>query len=80
MTRYNINSGEGNLLFLFTTITNPNQLYEDMEKLDALYEQLGWNHTDTLTFAVDGDKIVVRNLFQEQRNRDITVTDIHPFE
>ena len=56
-------------------MTNPNQLYEDMEKLDALYERLGWNHTDPLTFLVEGDKIVIRNLFQEQRNRDITVAD-----
>ena len=56
-------------------MTNPNQLYEDMEKLDALYERLGWNHTDPLTFMVEGDKIVIRNLFQEQRDCDITVAD-----
>ena len=61
-------------------MTNPNQLYEDMEKLDALYETLGWNHSDPLTFVIEGDKIVIRNLFQEQRDRDITVTDTHPYE
>ncbi len=61
-------------------MTKPNQLYEDMEKLDALYETLGWNHTDPLTFVIEGDKIVIRNLFQEQRDRDITITDSHPYE
>ena len=61
-------------------MTNPNQLYEDMEKLDSLYETLGWNHTDPLTFLIDGDKIVIRNLYQEQRNKSITVSDGHPFE
>ena len=61
-------------------MTKPNQLYEDMEKLDALYETLGWNHSDPLTFVIEGDKIVIRNLFQEQRNKDIKLTDDHPFE
>ena len=61
-------------------MTKPNQLYEDMEKLDSLYETLGWNHSDPLTFVIEGDKIVIRNLFQEQRDRDITITDCHPYE
>ena len=61
-------------------MTKPNQLYEDMEKLDALYETLGWNHSDPLTFVIEGDKIIIRNLFQEQRDRDITTTDTHPYE
>ena len=46
-----------------------------MEKLDFLYETLGWNHTDPLTFSIEGDKIVIRNLFEEQRNKDITVAE-----
>ena len=56
-------------------MTNPNQLYEDMEKLDALYETLGWNHTDPLTFSIVGDTIVIRNLYEEQRNKNITVAE-----
>lgn len=56
-------------------MTNPNQLYEDMEKLDALYETLGWNHTDPLTFGIEGDKIVIRNMYEEQRRRNITVAE-----
>ena len=61
-------------------MTKPNQLYEDMEKLDSLYETLGWNHTDPLTFVIDGDKIVIRNLYQEQRDSNINLTNNHPYE
>ena len=45
-------------------------LYEDMKKLNYLYETLGWNHTDPLTFMIEGDRIVIRNLYQEQRDKD----------
>ena len=31
-------------------MTNPNALYEDMEKLNALYEELCWDYDDELTF------------------------------
>ncbi len=55
-------------------------LYDDMEKLNKLYEELKWPCDDPLTFAIEGDKIVIRNLFQEQRNKNITVTNSHPFE
>ena len=55
-------------------------LYEDMERLNNLYEELGWPHEDPLTIQIEGDKIVIRNLFHEQRNKNITLTDNHPFE
>ena len=55
-------------------------LYDDMEKLDKLYEQLGWPATDPLTFQIDGDKIVIRNLFQEQRDKDISVLPHDPHD
>ena len=61
-------------------MTKPNQLYEDMEKLDSLYETLGWNHSDPLTFVIEGDKIVIRNLYQEQRDSNISLTNNHPYE
>ena len=61
-------------------MNKPNQLYEDMEKLDALYETLGWNHTDPLNFVIEGDKIVIRNLYQEQRVSNIQLTEGHPYE
>lgn len=46
-------------------MTNPNQLYEDMEKLNALYEELCWGHDDELHFTIEGDTIVIRNKSQE---------------
>jgi len=44
-------------------------LWEDMEKLNDLFEELRWPHTDPLTFLIDGDKIVIRNILQEQRDK-----------
>ncbi len=35
-----------------TNMPNPNALWEDMSKLDTLYEELGWSHEDQLTFKV----------------------------
>ena len=55
-------------------------LWEDMEKLDILYVKLGWNHTDPLTFGIEGDKVVIRNLYHEQRNKNITLTDGDPHD
>ncbi len=40
---------------------NPNQLYEDMQKLDDLYEELLWDPDDELQFTHDGTKIIVIN-------------------
>jgi len=44
-------------------MTNPNQLYEDMGKLNALYEELLWDHEDVLEFVADykNDQIIIRN-------------------
>lgn len=44
-------------------MTNPNQLYEDMAKLNALYEELLWAHDDVLEFLADyeNDQIIIRN-------------------
>lgn len=48
-------------------MTNPNALYEDMEKLNALYEELCWNHDDELIFTHDGNKVMVINKTQQDR-------------
>ena len=42
-------------------MTNPNQLYEDMERLNALYEELLWHPEDELQFSHDGEKIIITN-------------------
>ena len=44
-------------------------LWEDMERLNALYEELDWPHDDPLTFQIVGDKTVIRNPTQEQRDK-----------
>ena len=44
---------------------NPNALYEDMEKLNALYEELCWDHDDELVFTHDGNEIIVYNKTKE---------------
>ena len=47
---------------------NPNQLYEDMEKLNALYEELCWGHDDELVFTHDGKKVIIYNKTKEKNN------------
>ena len=50
-------------------------LWEDMAKLNALYEELMWPCEDDLTFQIEGNKIVIRNIFQEQRENVISSRD-----
>ncbi len=45
---------------------DPNALYDDMEKLNALYEELCWDHDDELMFSHDGNRIIIYNKTQEQ--------------
>ena len=52
-------------------MTNQNILYEDMSRLNALYEELMWPINDPLTMRIEGDHIVIRNLSQEQRDKNI---------
>ena len=42
---------------------NPNQLWEDMEKLNMMYEELMWDPDDELDFSADyaNDCIIIRN-------------------
>tara|TARA_B100001063_G_C16457781_1_gene401525 strand:+ start:367 stop:558 length:192 start_codon:yes stop_codon:yes gene_type:complete len=49
-------------------------LYEDMARLNALYEELMWPHDDPLTMQIVDDHIVIRNLAQEQRDCNIEFT------
>ena len=39
-----------------------NDLYEDMDRLNALYEELMWGHDDVLEFVADyeKDRIIIR--------------------
>ena len=44
-----------------------NDLYEDMDRLNALYEELMWPHDDALEFVADyeNDRIIIRRLRQD---------------
>tara|TARA_B100000131_G_scaffold45083_1_gene40349 strand:+ start:204 stop:362 length:159 start_codon:yes stop_codon:yes gene_type:complete len=48
---------------------NPDALWEDMDKLNTLYEELMWDPDDELQFRIEGDKIVILNL--DQRDHGI---------
>lgn len=52
-------------------MTNPNALWEDMSRLNALYEELMWPPDDKLTFRIEGNKIIISNLSQELRGRKV---------
>ena len=42
-------------------------LWDDMKKLDALYEELDWDHRDLLEFTIEGNHITIRNRSREGR-------------
>jgi len=46
----------------------PSDLYEDMATLNALYEELMWDHKDILEFSADYDnnRIIIKNRTQER--------------
>lgn len=47
---------------------NPDQLYEDMAKLNALFSELCWGHDDELMFSHDGSKVIITNKTLEQND------------
>ena len=48
-----------------------NDLYEDMERLNALYEELMWEHDEVLDFRADykDDRIIITNKTRS-KNKD----------
>jgi len=66
------------LFYVLSTMTT--NAFEDLATLDALYERLGWNKTDELTFLIEGNHIVIRNLFQEQRQKPVHIGQGHPLD
>jgi len=44
-----------------------NDLWEDMDRLNAMYEELMWDNDDVLEFVVDykNNQIVIRNRTQQ---------------
>jgi len=47
-------------------MSNPNALIEDIQKLDALYEELCWDPDDELVFIHENGRVVIYNKTQEQ--------------
>ena len=47
---------------------NPQQLWIDLEKLNALYEELCWGHDDELVFRIEGNRVVISNASQSGRD------------
>ena len=45
----------------------PTDLWEDMDKLNQLYEELEWSHRDYLEIAIEGNHITIRNKSREGR-------------
>ena len=45
----------------------PTDVWDDMKKLDSLYEELLWDHRDKLEFAIEGNHITIRNKSREGR-------------
>jgi transcriptional regulator with PAS, ATPase and Fis domain len=42
-------------------MSNPNQLYKDIERLNALYEELCWGHEDELVFTHENGRVIIYN-------------------
>ncbi len=49
-----------------------NDLYEDMDRLNALYEELMWPNEDVLEFVADyeNDRIIIKNRSREMEKND----------
>ena len=47
-----------------------NDLYQDMDRLNALYEELIWPNEDVLEFVADyeNDRIIIKNKTREMEN------------
>lgn len=49
-------------------MANPNALFEDIEKLNSLYEELCWAHDDELVFTHEDGRVVIYNKTQQERD------------
>ena len=49
-----------------------NDLYEDMDRLNSLYEELMWEHEDVLEMVPDyeNDRIIIKNKSREMDKDD----------
>ena len=49
-----------------------NDLWEDMDRLNLLYEELLWSHDDVLEFVPDykNDRIIIKNRSKEEEKNE----------
>ena len=45
----------------------PTDLWDDMKKLNTLYEALGWDHRDYLEMGIENNHFTIRNKSREGR-------------
>ena len=45
----------------------PTDLWDDMKKLNTLYEAMGWDHRYFLEIAIENNHITIRNKSREGR-------------
>lgn len=45
------------------------ELWEDIAKLNALYEELCWGYDDNLVFTHDGKRVIIYNETLESNDR-----------
>ena len=55
------------LLPLVKQMPNSDALWQDIQKLDDLYEELLWNPDDELQFTHDGKRVIIINKTQENK-------------
>ena len=46
----------------------PADLWDDMARLNAMYEELMWDHDDELEFIMENGRIVIYNTTQEEES------------
>ena len=52
-------------------MSNADALWQDMQKLDDLYNELLWHPDDELQFSHDGQKIIITNKTLKEKNNGI---------
>jgi len=50
-------------------MVNPNALWEDINKLDALYQELCWEPDDELIFTHENGRVVIFNKTLEDKDK-----------
>ena len=47
-------------------MSDSNALFEDLKKLNSMFEELCWGHDDELIFSHDGERVIITNKTQSE--------------